>query len=137
MKFIGSKLCVSVAAAFLLALSTCSYAQDAPVQKETKITPEQKKELFRSLNQILSFASDDSQLQIKHEVKKRLITREEVEKYILDKFHEARTPSACSGKRLCSRSLAFLTAISSCSPLPREPFEGADRSATTTTRPRQ
>jgi hypothetical protein len=40
------------------------------------------------LNQILSFASDDSQLQIKHEVKKRLITREEVEKYIVAKFKE-------------------------------------------------
>ena len=57
-------------------------------QKDTKITPEQTKELFRSLNQILTFASDDTQLQIRHEVKRRLITREEVEKYILDKFHE-------------------------------------------------
>ena len=57
-------------------------------QKETKITPEQTKELFRSLNQILSFASDDTQLPIRHEVKRRLITREQVEKYILDKFRE-------------------------------------------------
>ena len=88
MKLIGSRLCVSVAAAFLLAFSFWSFAQDASPHKETKITPDQKKELFRSLNQILSFASDDTQLQIKHEVKKRLITREEVEKYILDKFHE-------------------------------------------------
>ena len=88
MKLIGGKVCGSVAAAFLLAFSLWSSAQDAPAQKETKITPEQKKELFRSLNQILSFASDDTQLQIKHEVKKRLITREEVEKYILDKFHD-------------------------------------------------
>src|ERR1700744_4571966 len=88
MKLIGGKLCGSVAAAFLLAFSLWSSAQDATAQKETKITPEQKKELFRSINQILSFASDDSQLQIKHEVKKRLISREEVEKYVLDKFHE-------------------------------------------------
>jgi hypothetical protein len=64
-----------VAAACLLTFSIWSVAQDATAQKDTKITPEQKKELFRSLNQILSFASDDSQLQIKHEVKKRLITR--------------------------------------------------------------
>jgi len=88
MKLIGGKLCGSVAAACLLTFSIWSVAQDATAQKDTKITPEQKKELFRSLNQILSFASDDSQLQIKHEVKKRLITREEVEKYILDKFKE-------------------------------------------------
>ena len=40
------------------------------------------------MNQILSFASDDTQLQIHHEVKKRLITREQVEKYILEKFKD-------------------------------------------------
>jgi hypothetical protein len=88
MKLIGGRLCGSVAAASLLAFSFWSLAQEAPAQKETKITPEQKKELFRSINQILSFASDDSQLPIKHEVKKRLISRDEVEKYVLDKFHE-------------------------------------------------
>ena len=71
MKVIGGKLCGSVAAAYLLAFSLWGFAQNAPAQKDTKITPEQKKELFRSLNQILSFASDDSQLPIKHEVKKR------------------------------------------------------------------
>src|ERR1700678_2944729 len=88
MKLIGGKSCGSVAAAFLLAFSLWSSAQDAPAQKETKITPEQTKELFQSLNQILSFASDDTQLQIRHEVKRRLITREQVEKYILDQFHK-------------------------------------------------
>src|ERR1700761_1612309 len=88
MKLIGGKLCGSVAAASLLTFSLWSFPQAAPAHKDTKITPEQKKELFRSLNQILSFASDDSQLPIKHEVKRRLISREEVEKYILDKFHE-------------------------------------------------
>jgi hypothetical protein len=88
MKRIGSKLCTSAATALLLAFALGSPAQDNSTQKDTKITPEQTKELFRSLNQILSFASDDTQFPIKHEVKKRLITREQVEKYILDKFHE-------------------------------------------------
>jgi hypothetical protein len=59
-----------------------------PPQKESRITPEQTKQLFSSVNQILSFASDDTQLKIHHEVKRRLISREQVEKYILDKFHE-------------------------------------------------
>ncbi len=63
-------------------------ADDDPPQKDTRITPEQTKELFRSLNQILSFASDDTKLPIRHEVKRRLITREQVEKYILEKFHD-------------------------------------------------
>jgi hypothetical protein len=53
---------------------------------ETHITPEQAKELFHSLNEILTFASDDTKLPIRHEVKRRLISRDQVEKYILDKF---------------------------------------------------
>jgi hypothetical protein len=93
MKRIGVKLCSSIAAA-LLFLGPAGIAQDNstqptnPPDKETRITPEQTKELFRSLNQIVSFASDDTKLPIKHEVKRRLISRDQVEKYILDKFHE-------------------------------------------------
>jgi hypothetical protein len=88
MKLVGKKSCNSVAAALVMALALCALAQDAPPKKDTRITPEQTKELFRSLNQILSFASDDTQLSIHHDVKRRLITREEVEKYILEKFHD-------------------------------------------------
>jgi hypothetical protein len=98
MKLICKNSCGPVVAALVLtSLSVYAFSQDtapgsqppAPqAQKETRITPEQAKELFRSLNQILTFASDDSQLQVHHEVKKRLITREQVEKYILDKFHD-------------------------------------------------
>jgi len=98
MKLIWKKSCNSLAAALILA-SLTGFSQDtspgsqtpAPqAQKETRITPEQAKELFRSVNQILSFASDDTQLQIRHEVKKRLITREQVEKYILEKFKDGK-----------------------------------------------
>src|ERR1700691_6539031 len=88
MKLICSKSCGSVVVALLLAFAVCTFAQETPAQKETKITPEQTKELFRSLNQILSFASDDTQLPIRHEVKRRLITRDQVEKYIVDQIHK-------------------------------------------------
>src|SRR5271163_4164496 len=84
------KSCSSIAAAVVMAFTFCALAQDAPPLKDTRITPAQAKELFRSLNQILSFASDDTQLPIHHEVKRRLITREQVEKYILDQFHKAK-----------------------------------------------
>src|SRR3984957_9095371 len=88
MKIVGKKSCNSLAAALVMALALCALAQDTPPQKDTRITPQQTKELFRSLNQILSFASDDTQLPIHHEVKRRLISRDEVEKYILDQFHK-------------------------------------------------
>jgi hypothetical protein len=88
MKLVGKKFCNSIAASLVMALALCALAEDAPPQKDTRITPAQAKELFRSLNQILTFASDDTQLPIHHEVKRRLITRDEVEKYILDQFHK-------------------------------------------------
>ena len=95
-----------LAAAFLAAFGLSALAQTAPSapassQKtdpagqsqpaesstpDTRITPEQAKELFHSLKEILAFASDDSKLPVRHEVKRRLITREQVEKYILEKF---------------------------------------------------
>ncbi|HEY1808320.1 MAG TPA: hypothetical protein VGG42_07140 [Acidobacteriaceae bacterium] len=55
---------------------------------QTHITPAQAKELFSSVGQTLQFASDDTKLSIKHEVKPRLITRAQVEKYLLDKMKD-------------------------------------------------
>src|SRR6202167_2313271 len=98
MKLICRKSCAPLAAALVLtSLTVYAFSQDtspgsqppAPqARKETRIPPEQTKELFPSLKQILTFASDDTQLPVHHEVKKRLITREQVEKYILEKFKD-------------------------------------------------
>jgi hypothetical protein len=55
-------------------------------QTETHITPAQAKELFASVDTILQFASDDSKLPIKSSVKRRLTTRDAVEKYLEDKM---------------------------------------------------
>lgn len=63
-------------------------AQQAQTKPDTHITPEQAKELFASVDQILQFASDDTKLPIKHEVKRRLTTRAEVEKYLLKKMND-------------------------------------------------
>ncbi len=49
---------------------------------ESRISKAQAKDLFRSVDQILQFVSQDTGLPIKHQVKRRLITREEVEKYV-------------------------------------------------------
>jgi len=79
------------------ALSSCMIAAaqtQVPQQKDTAkkpeihITPAQAKELFASIDKILQFASSDSKLAVKHEVKRRLTTREAVEKYLVDKMHD-------------------------------------------------
>jgi hypothetical protein len=79
----------------LLAFSLSATAQQQPtvpaetpatVPAESHLTPEQAKELFRSVDEILKFASEDTGLAQKQSVKRRLINREEVEKYLLDKI---------------------------------------------------
>lgn len=52
------------------------------------MTKEQAKELFRSVDQILNFVSTDTKLPIQHSVKRKLISREEVTKYLKKKFEE-------------------------------------------------
>lgn len=51
-------------------------------EQEQKISPKEAEELFRSVDEILQFASKDTGLQIKHEVKRRLVSRDEVEAYL-------------------------------------------------------
>lgn len=49
---------------------------------ESKITPQQAEQLFRDVDTILDFASKDTALEIKHSVKRRLTSREEVVAYL-------------------------------------------------------
>jgi hypothetical protein len=51
-------------------------------QPEKKVSPEEAAELFRDVDAILKFASQDTALPIKQEVKRRLATREEVVSYL-------------------------------------------------------
>jgi len=49
---------------------------------QTKITPQQAAQLFRDVDTILDFAGKDTSLPIKHHVKRRLTSREEVVSYL-------------------------------------------------------
>jgi hypothetical protein len=64
----------------------------APTQSnektETHITPDQAKQLFALVDQLLKFSSDETGLPIKSEVKRRLTTRAAVESYLSEKFNE-------------------------------------------------
>ncbi|HEV2992178.1 MAG TPA: hypothetical protein VG759_27335 [Candidatus Angelobacter sp.] len=57
-------------------------------EPEHKVTPEEAKELFQSVDQILQFASKSTLLPMKQAVKKAMVSREQVEKYIEDKFKD-------------------------------------------------
>ena len=61
--------------------------QSAPTDK-THITPEQAKQLFALVDELIKFSSNESGLPIKSTVKKQLTTRNAVESYIREKFDE-------------------------------------------------
>ncbi len=57
-------------------------SQSPSAQLETHITSEQAQELFRSVDEILQFASRDSGLPVRHSVKRALVSRDQAMKYI-------------------------------------------------------
>jgi hypothetical protein len=57
-------------------------ARATPATQETIVSSKEAKELFRSVDEILKFASQDTGLPIKHNVKRRLTKRNEVQHYI-------------------------------------------------------
>ncbi len=57
-------------------------AQAADSEPSKPITKAEAKELFRSVDEILKFVSKDTGLPIKHKVKRKLITRDQVERYV-------------------------------------------------------
>ena len=58
-------------------------ARATPDAQEQKISPQEAEKLFRSVDEILGFASKDTQFPIKHEVKRRLVSRDEVGDYVI------------------------------------------------------
>src|SRR6266852_5343801 len=60
----------------------------APSTNQAPMTKEQAKELFRSVDEILGFVSNDTKLPIEHTVKRKLISRDEVTHYLKVKFDE-------------------------------------------------
>ncbi len=56
--------------------------QTPPTAPEEKISPQEAEKLFRSVDEILRFVSQDTLFPIKHEVKRELVSREQVESYV-------------------------------------------------------
>lgn len=65
----------------IVLLSSFSWAQ-LPAAQEQKISPKEAEELFHDVDKILEFASKDSGLPIKQEVKRQLSSRDQVVAYL-------------------------------------------------------
>ena len=82
-------LAVTIAAAVSLRGQQTPQQQEQEAPKpEIRMTQTQAKELFASVDTIMQFASDDSKLAIKSKVKRRLTSRDAVEKYLVDKMKD-------------------------------------------------
>ena len=79
--------------------SEFSPAQEQP-EPETRITKEQAKELFHSVDEILDFVSQDTGLPIESKVKRNLITREQVEKYVDKRLRDDKDEKRLEQSRL-------------------------------------
>jgi hypothetical protein len=55
---------------------------------ETRITPEEAKQLFSLVDELLKFSSQESGLAVKGDVKRQLTTRADVEQYLTERFNE-------------------------------------------------
>jgi hypothetical protein len=84
--------------------------QESPEQPqaETRITKAQAKELFRSVDVILKFASQDTGLPIKSEVKRHLITRESMEKYVNKRMKDDKDAQRLEQSRLVLEKFGLL-----------------------------
>lgn len=65
-------------------------AQQPPASSvaQPPMTKAQAKELFRSVDEILNFVSSDSRLPIEHRVKRKLISRDQVNRFLKKKFDQ-------------------------------------------------
>src|SRR6185437_7749545 len=66
-------------------------AQDK-AKPETHITPDQAKQLFALIDQLMHFSSEETGLPIRSEVKPQLTSRAQVESYLREKFNEDEGP---------------------------------------------
>ena len=84
-------LCVFVAAAAVAQQAPAAppAAQGSEASKPaSKITPEQARQLFSLVDELIKFSSSESGLPIKSEVKRQLTSRSDVETYLKQKFDE-------------------------------------------------
>jgi hypothetical protein len=79
-----------------------------PPEAQTRITKAQAKELFRSVDEILEFASHDTGLPIQHKVKRNLITRESMEHYVDKRMKDDKDAQRLEQSRLVLEKFGLL-----------------------------
>ncbi len=82
----------------------------------TRITPEQAKQLFALVDELIKFSSDETGLPIKSTVKRQLTTRAAVEAYLDEKFNEDEGAKRMQRDEIVLKKFGLSTTTSSSSP---------------------
>ena len=85
-----------------------SAAKPANPSQPTHITPEQARQLFNSVDTILQFDSKETGLPILHPVKRRLVTRDEVQHYLMQQLHNGRDAKRLQRSELVLKKFGLL-----------------------------
>lgn len=83
-------------------------ASSSAPNQPMRITPEQAKQLFSSVDAILKFDSHDTGLSILHQVKRQLVTRDEVEHYLTEQLHNDRDAKRLQSSELVLKKFGLL-----------------------------
>jgi hypothetical protein len=75
---------------------------------ETKISPQEAEDLFRSVDQIIKFSSQDSGLPVRHQVKRRLISRDELVAYLEKHMEEDKDSQRLKRSELVLKKFGLL-----------------------------
>jgi hypothetical protein len=78
------------------------------VPAENKISPKEAEELFRDVDQIMQFASKETGLPIKKEVKRRLVSRDEVVAYLQKNMSEDKDAQRLQRSELVLKKFGLL-----------------------------
>ncbi|HEY4959256.1 MAG TPA: hypothetical protein VII29_00235, partial [Terriglobales bacterium] len=81
-----------------------------PPESQKPINKAQAKELFRSVDEILQFVSHDTGLPIKHKVKRKLITRSQVERFVEKRLKDDKDTQRLERSQLVLKKFGMIPA---------------------------
>lgn len=88
--------------------SASSAGNKSSASRQTRITPEQAQQLFSSVDAILKFDSNATGLPVLHSVHRQLVTRDEVEHYLMQQLHDDRDAKRLERSELVLKKFGLL-----------------------------
>lgn len=99
---------IGASATLALLMAGPVLSQDATAKPETTMTPQQTKELFKSVDEIAVFVSQDSHLKLQHSIKRQMMSRAQVNSFLVKQFHEDKSAKRMEQSELVLKKFGLL-----------------------------